>query len=225
MSTLSEKDREELSLLLPWYANGTLEEDESRKVEEALANDEALAREFDLVLEDQASVVELVSEEVVPSSMAERFKVALTVEQESADTGVTRRQSISGESMFSRIASVLFPTRPVAYAAVAAAIVVCVQAAVIFSVVTDNQQTSQYQTASGEEDTAVAKTRMLVKFKPEVSLRQIDGFLKEHKGQIIKGPTADGFYELAFEKTEKTEKLAEEISAEAEIFEFALPVN
>ena len=36
MNTLNKKNREELSLLLPWYANGTLNEEDSRKVEEAM---------------------------------------------------------------------------------------------------------------------------------------------------------------------------------------------
>ena len=56
MSTLTEKERQELSLLLPWYANGTLDGEDSRRVEAALAEDEELAREFDLVLEDQAAM-------------------------------------------------------------------------------------------------------------------------------------------------------------------------
>ena len=47
MSTLSDKDIEELSLLLPWYANGTLDAEDSVRVEQALAEDDALAREFD----------------------------------------------------------------------------------------------------------------------------------------------------------------------------------
>ena len=57
MSTLSEKERQDLSLLLPWYATGKLDSEDNRKVEAALTYDEALARELDLVLEDQAAVV------------------------------------------------------------------------------------------------------------------------------------------------------------------------
>ena len=72
MSTLSDKDRDELSLLLPWYANGTLDAEDSVRVEQALAEDDALAREFDLILEDQAAMIDVVSEEEVPSRSEER---------------------------------------------------------------------------------------------------------------------------------------------------------
>jgi len=131
MSALSEKERQEVSLLLPWYANGTLDSEDSCKVEAALAQDEALAREFDLVLEDQAATIELVSEEEVPISIAERFN-------------------------------------------------------------------------------------------SEVAWADIDAFLSENRGQVVKGPTADGLYELEFEKAEG---LAAKMEAKTGIFEFVLPAN
>ena len=53
MSTLSDKEREEFSMLLPWYANGTLDDADHDRVEKALREDDELAKEFDLILEDQ----------------------------------------------------------------------------------------------------------------------------------------------------------------------------
>ena len=220
MSTLSDKEREELSLLLPWYANGTLDSEDSQKVEAALAQDEALAREFDLVLEDQAAVVELVSEEEVPVSMAERFKAALNAEQEEPAARTAPAQT--GESMISRIVALLFPERQRAYAYVAAALVVLVPAVAIFSGAIGTQQTTQYQTASGEEEAASAGVRMLVTFNANAGWSDIDAFLKENRIQIVKGPNADGFYELEFEKDDA---LVDAINAQSDIFEFALPVN
>lgn len=220
MSTLSEKERQELSQLLPWYANGTLGSEDSRKVEAALARDEALAREFDLVLEDQAAVVELVSEEEVPISMAERFKAALNAEADEPAASASPREK--GESLMSRLASVLFSDRPKGYAFAAAAIVLLVPAIAIYSVVIGNQQPGQYQTASGEEGTTVEKTRMLVKFSSGAAWTDIDAFLRENRGQVTKGPTADGLYELEFDAAEQ---LAAEMSAETGIFEFVLPAN
>ncbi|QGX99762.1 hypothetical protein EI983_16405 [Roseovarius faecimaris] len=220
MSTLSDKERQELSLLLPWYANGTLDDDDTRKVEAALAEDDALAREFDLVLEDQASVVALVSEEEVPISMGERFKAALTAETAEPVTRVQPRAR--DESLISRITSVLFPARPRAYAYVAAAIVLLVPAIAILSVVNGNQQPGRYQTASGEVETATDKQRMLVKFSSEVAWTDVDTFLRATRGQIVRGPNADGLYELEFEKTEE---LATTLENAAGLFEFVLPSN
>ncbi|WP_164658162.1 hypothetical protein [Tropicibacter sp. Alg240-R139] len=220
MSTLSETERQELSLLLPWYANGTLDNEDSQKVEAALALDEELAREFDLVLEDQAAVVELLSEEEVPVSMAERFKAALHAEQTEPETSV-EPQAV-GEGAIARLLSVLFPAKPRAYAFVMAMFVVLVPAVGIISYVVGSQQPNQYQTATGGEAVASDKARMLVKFKSDVSWADIDAFLKENSGQVIKGPTADGLYELEFQSVED---LAERTGAKADVFEFALPVN
>ncbi|MEQ9258000.1 MAG: hypothetical protein RIG84_02760 [Roseovarius sp.] len=216
MSTLSDKDREELSLLLPWYANGTLDAAESRRVEAALAEDEALAREFDLVLEDQAAILELVSEEEVPVSMAERFKAALHAEEDAPAARTMPEAPRAG--LLDRLFSILTPRRSVALAALVA---VLVPAVVIVSMEMRPQPPGQYQTASGEDDTP-DEMRMLVKMNPGVPWSDVDAFLKETGGQIVRGPTADGLYELAFEEAEGT---AGRLEAETGLFEFALPAN
>lgn len=220
MSTLTDKERQELSQLLPWYANGTLDSDNSRRIEAALASDDALAREFDLVLEDQAAVIEMVSEEEVPLSMPERFKAALTAEM-SRPAPSAKPKDTDG-SVIGRIVSSLFPARPRAYAAIAAVIALLVPAVVILSSFNTDRQTGQYQTASGDEETATAKARMLVKFAPDVSWAAIDAFLKDNRGQIVGGPTGDGLYELEFARSED---LADRMAAKTDLFEFALPAN
>ena len=220
MSALSKEERHELSLLLPWYANGTLDNEDRRKVEAALTQDEALAREFDLVLEDQAAVIGLVSEEAVPISMAERFKAALNAGQKEPATSA--RPRYAGESVISRMVSSLFPARPRAYAFATALIVLLVPAVAIVSYMAGSQRTGQYQTASGDEETASQKARMLVKFNADAAWTDIDAFLKENRGQVVKGPTADGLYELEFDKVEK---LVEILGAEIDVLEFALPAN
>lgn len=220
MNTLSEKERQEISLLLPWYANGKLDSEDTRKVEAALAEDEALAREFDLVLEDQAAVVELVSEEEVPVSMTERFKAALNAEPD--EPAFVAQSHETGESLISRIASVLFPKEARVHTMVAAAIILLVPAIALFSVANENQQTGPYKTASGGEESVGDKTRVLVKINSEAAWADVDAFLRENHGQVVKGPSADGLYELAFEKAES---LAEKMSVETGIFEFALPAN
>lgn len=220
MSTLSEKEREELSLLLPWYANGTLDEADTRRVEAALAEDDALAREFDLVLEDQAALVEMVSEEEVPLSMPERFKAALHAEQSRSQPDAAPRAA--GESLMSRLMAALSPARPRAYAAIAAAVILCVPALVIVSSLSRDQQPGQYQTATGEEEPGAETARMPVKFNPDAAWSEVDAFLKENRGQVVGGPTADGLYELAFEPAED---LTEKMGAATRIFEFALPAN
>ena len=219
MSTLSDKDRAELSLLLPWYANGTLDTEDSVRVEQALAEDDALAREFDLILEDQAAIVDLVSEEDVPSSISERFKAALEAE---IDAPPVRQNETTRHGVVSRMMSLLFPAQPRAYAAVAAMIAILLPVVALVSFEAGNQNTAQYQTASGEDPVVSDGVRTLVKFNAEVNWTQVDAFLKENAGQIVKGPTPDGFYELEFAAGTDA---AEEMERLPEIFEFALPAN
>ncbi|MEL6119180.1 MAG: hypothetical protein AAFN44_00095 [Pseudomonadota bacterium] len=219
MSALSDKDREELSLLLPWYANGTLDAEDSARVEQALAEDDALAREFDLILEDQAAMIDVVSEEEVPSSISERFKAALQAE---IDAPPVRKGETSGDGLVSRMMSLLFPAQPRAYAAVAAIIAILLPVVALVSFEAGNQNTVQYQTASGEDPVVSDGVRMLVKFNADVSWTKVDAFLKENAGQIVKGPTPDGFYELEFAAGTDA---AEEMERLPEIFEFALPAN
>jgi hypothetical protein len=220
MSTLSDKEREELSLLLPWYANGTLDPEDSQRVEEALAADEALAREFDLVLEDQAAMIELVSEEEVPSSISERFKAALHAELDRPEPVADRTET--GEGFFGRVLSALFPAQPRAYATVAAMVAILLPAVALVSFDAGSQNVTQYQTASGEDPATSDALRMLVQFKADASWAEIDAFLRDKDGQIVKGPTPDGLYELEFEKEDG---LADELNAATAIFEFVLPAN
>lgn len=218
MSTLSEDERQELSLLLPWYANGTLEEEDRRRVEAALAEDDALAREFDLVLEDQAAMIALVSEEEVPVSIGERFKAALNAEQDAA--AAPAAPAPRGESMISRLVGTLFPARQQAIAALAVVMILLLPALVILSGKTGNEQKGPYQTATGEDETGIETTRVLVKFRAGAAWAEIDAFLKENRGQVVKGPSADSLYELQFETNDT---LADRIGAANGIFEFALP--
>lgn len=220
MSTLSEKEREEISLLLPWYANGTLGDEDSRKVEAALARDDALAREFDLVLEDQAAVIELVSEEEVPISIEERFKAALN--SQSHEMPPDAAPGAARERLFSRVVSAFFSKRPRGYAYVAAAIVLLLPALAIVSFMSPGQQSGQYQTATGEADSGRATARVLVKFNIEAAWSEIDAFLKENRVQVVSGPSADGLYELKFEKAKE---LAAKMTTETGLFEFVLPAD
>lgn len=220
MSTLSKTERQELSLLLPWYANGTLDADDSRKVEAALAQDDELAREFDLVLEDQAAVIDVVSQEEVPISMPERFKAALNAEVSKPD--ITEPAQPARESMITRLLSALFPEGPRAYAYAAVLVVIVMPAVATLSYMAGSQQSTQYQTATGGTETTSDGPRVLVQFKTGLVWSDIDAFLKANGGQVVKGPTADGFYELEFKNGDNN---VENLGIETGVFEFVLPVN
>lgn len=222
MSTLDRETREELSMLLPWYANGTLEEDEMARVEDALQQDESLRAELDLILEDQAATIELVEAQDVPASIAERFKVVL--EQETAAPPLSRAAD-PAPGLMERLASALFPTRQVAYAAAAALFLLTVQSGVIFSLLTSDDPAGQYETASGGEEAQGTQARFLVQLNPESSLSALTGYLAGHNGQIVEGPTPQGLFKLAFEvaEDETGDDIKGKLEAEGSLFLIVLP--
>lgn len=221
MSNLSDQERYALSLLLPWYANGTLDDADSKKVEAALAEDEALAREFDLVLEDQAAVVELVSEEEVPASISERFKAALHAEE--AAQSVVASPAKPAKSGLASWFDSLFEARPRDFAFAAIVMVLFVPAFLYMTGASGPQLTGQYQTASGEDGAASTEgIRMLVKISDDAGFAALNAFLKDNGGQIVKGPSADGFYELEFEPKDGIEGI---VQTQTTLFDFALPAN
>ena len=125
-------------------------------------------------LADQAAVLDLVASEEVPASMEERFKVALNATTDTSREQARAERVSSGESLAEKMVSLFFPTRAVAAMAVAAALVVCIQAGIIFSMVDGVQNGNQYETASGEEEVTGISTRFLVKFTPDVEFASVE---------------------------------------------------
>jgi anti-sigma factor RsiW len=58
----------EVEMLLPWHATGALNARESRMVNEALARDPALARQYALVRDEYAGTIDLNERLGVPSA-------------------------------------------------------------------------------------------------------------------------------------------------------------
>ena len=56
---ISGPERAEIEALLPWYAAGTLSRRETARIDAAVANDAALAREYDAICTELAETVRL----------------------------------------------------------------------------------------------------------------------------------------------------------------------
>ena len=65
-----EQEPSDIELLLPWYAAGTLNPRDSRKVEEALARDPDLATQYAVIREEYAGTIELNESLGAPSARA-----------------------------------------------------------------------------------------------------------------------------------------------------------
>src|SRR6516164_2132007 len=63
-----EPEHQEIEALLPWYAAGTLSPRDTNRVEQALAGDRELARQYDLVREELVETIHLNETLGVPSA-------------------------------------------------------------------------------------------------------------------------------------------------------------
>src|SRR5262245_56552310 len=97
-----EPEHQEIEALLPWYAAGTLSRRDTHRVEQALAGDRELARQYDLVREELVEAIHLNETLGVPSArVLERLFAAIDAEEARRATGAGSTSAAASRS-FSR---------------------------------------------------------------------------------------------------------------------------
>jgi hypothetical protein len=193
-----EDDPSEVELLLPWYAAGRLNARDARRVEEELARDPAIARQYAVIQEEYAETIALNESLGAPSGNAmQRLFAAIDAEPERrapVTAGLAAR--ISG--FFSNLSP-----RTIAWTATLGAIVVVAQAAVIGTVLMRNPSGS-FQTASLSMNEPVVRNlggaappRALVRFAPDARVGDITALLDKYQASII-GNASGGMFRLQF---------------------------
>src|ERR1700744_84967 len=82
-----EHEPSEIEMLLPWHAAGTLNARDARRVEEALARDPELARQYAVVREEYAETIDLNESLGAPSARAmQKLFAAIDAEPAPAPT-------------------------------------------------------------------------------------------------------------------------------------------
>ncbi|QDY99956.1 hypothetical protein FQ775_05970 [Nitratireductor mangrovi] len=219
---LTDAEREEIELLLPWFAAGTLEPADERRVAAALEADPELARSFELVLEDQAAELDGVAEEALPQSMQARFEAQLNATPHpSAALARPATAEPSVVAHFGAWLGELLSPRRLAYAAAAAALVIALQAGVILSLVGPGAKDNF--TVASEEDTQEGGIAMLVQLANDVDFNELSAFLDQKGGRIVDGPIPGGFFKLRFVDAEDQEEVAGLLQAEPRLFALVLP--
>jgi hypothetical protein len=183
-----EQEPSEIEMLLPWHAAGTLNARDSRRVEEALARDPELARQYAVIREEYAETIALNESLGAPSARAMQ-KLFAAIEAEPA-----RRPS--GSLNFSARVAGFFASlspRTLAWSASLGALALLLQAGVIGAVLMKNQP-STFETASlsmNEPITrdlgAAAPPRALVRFVPDARVADITALLDNYQASIVNG--------------------------------------
>src|SRR6201996_5682178 len=151
---LEQEPREpgEIEMLLPWHAAGTLNARDARRVEEAMARDPELAKQYEVIREEYAETIGLNETLGAPSARAMQ-KLFAAIDAEPA-----RQPSFLG-GLSARLAGFFagLSPRTLAWSATLGAIALVLQAGVIGAVLVKNQSAT-YQTASlstGDHDPGV----------------------------------------------------------------------
>jgi len=221
MNSINEEpEPREIEALLPWYAVGTLNRRDANRVERALADDRELARQYELVREELVETIHLNEALGAPSTRAiERLFAAIDAE-EAREPRHRRSFDLGG-----RISEFLWSLTPrtLARSAMAAALAILVQAAVIVSVVFKEQGSP-----GGPELASVPNegSYVLVRFAPQATANDITNFLGAYKAKVVDGPLNMGspLYVIRLSETklpkEEVGKIIRQMQLESTIVDF-----
>jgi anti-sigma factor RsiW len=197
-----DQEPSDLEMLLPFHAAGTLSARDARRVEDALASDPELARQYAVIREEYAETISLNESLGAPSARA-MAKLFAAIDEEperkpSLSVGLSARIS----EFFARLSP-----RTLAWSASLGAVALLLQAGVIGAVLMKNQ-TASFQTASlslnepsapitRDLASSAAPTRALVRFAPEARIADITALLDNYQASIVDGAKG-GMFRLQF---------------------------
>ena len=184
----AEKLAEDVELLLPWHAAGTLSRRDAARVEQALANDNELAARYEMVREELGETIRLNETLGAPSARAMQQLFA------KIDAEPVRKPKASfnlGAWLTDFVTS--FQPRTLAYGATAAALAIVLQAGILAGVFVKKGGVG-YTSASLSlnEDAAY----VAVRFKPQATAADITKFLADNQAVVVGGPAAGGMFKL-----------------------------
>jgi len=191
MNTTNES-QDDVELMLPWHAAGTLSRRDAKRVEDALARDPELARRYDLVREELGETIRLNETLGAPSARAmdNLFKKI---------DGEPARRALPRLDLAARFSEFMagFSPRTLAWSAAAAVLAIVLQAGIITGVLL-NERTpgSGYQAASAPATAPADGSYAMIRFAPQASASDITGFLEANKLSLAGGPAAGGLYRV-----------------------------
>jgi hypothetical protein len=188
----------EIEMLLPWHAAGTLNARDARRVEEALASDSGLARQFAVIREEYAETIHLNESLGAPSARAMQKLFAAIDGEPVRKPQLASRISTGIAQFFASLSP-----RTLAYASGIAAVALLLQAGVIGALI---KGPTSYQTASLSTNEPASLTRdlggagtpprALVRFSADARMSDISALLDTYQATIIGG--ANGLFRLQF---------------------------
>jgi anti-sigma factor RsiW len=205
-----DQEPSEIEMLLPWHAAGTLNARDARRVDEALARDPELAKQYAVIREEYAETIHLNESLGAPSARAMQKLFDAIDGEPVRKPSVTSRMATRIAEFFGKLSP-----RTMAWSAGAAALALLLQAGVIGAVLMKNQGAS-YQTASlnmseraapmTRDLAGASPARALVRFAPDAKMADINTLLDTYQASIVGG--ANGLFRLQFGKAMGKDEVA-----------------
>jgi hypothetical protein len=197
-----DQEPSEIEMLLPFHAAGTLSARDARRVDDALASDPELARQYAVIREEYAETISLNESLGAPSTRAMAKLFAAIDAEPVRKPSLSVSLSACVSDFFARLSP-----RTLAWSASLGAIALLLQAGVIGAVLMKNQ-TASFQTASlslnessapitRDLSSIAAPPRALVRFAPEARVADITALLDNYQASIVDGAKG-GMFRLQF---------------------------
>src|ERR1700754_2141676 len=192
-----DQEPSEMEMLLPWHAAGTLNARDTRRVDEALAHDPELARQYAAIREEYAETIGLNESLGAPSVRAMQKLFAAIDAEPAPKPSMSLRFSARIAEFFARLSP-----RTLAWSASLGALALLLQAGVIGAVLMKNQPPASFQTASLSTDGPITRSlgpeapRALVRFAPDARVADINALLDNYQASIV--DAHGGMFRLQF---------------------------
>jgi hypothetical protein len=197
MKKMLEQEPSEIEMLLPFHAAGTLSARDAKRVEEALARDSELAKQYAVIQEEYAETIGL-NESLGAPSVRAMAKLFAAIDGEPArKPSMSSRISAGISGFFASLSP-----RTLAWSASLGGLVLLLQAGVIGAVLVKNEQPGTFQTASLSMNEPITRSmvpeapRALVKFAPEARVADITTLLDLYQASIV--DARGGMFRLQF---------------------------
>ena len=183
---------QDVEMLLPWHAAGTLSRRDAARVEQALANDNELAARYELVREELGEAIRLNENLGAPSARAMESLFAKIDAEPKREPKSTFQL---GAWLTDLVAS--FSPRTLAYGATAAALAIVLQAGILAGVFVKQGTVDERQILASTTHTQPDASYVNIRFKPEASVADITRLLSSNKAIIVESPqSTDGFFKV-----------------------------
>jgi anti-sigma factor RsiW len=192
-----EQEPGEIEMLLPWYAAGTLNVRDVRRVEEALARDPKLAQQYATIRQEYAETIHLNESLGAPSARAMQRLFAAIANEPERKPSMTRNLATRISGFFAGLSP-----RTLAWSAGLGSLALVLQAGFIGTVLLKNQPASLLAASLNLNESVTralgpeVAPRALVRFAPDARVADITALLDNYQAAIV--DTRGGMFRLQF---------------------------